>query len=457
MNVTEESKSNTLKKSMILFLIPVIFASVLQSLGQVFGIIVVGKTLGVDALAALSAFFPLFFFLVSFAIGIGSGSSILVGQSFGGGNIPKMKEIVGVTLSFTLILSVIVAILGSFFTNYILELMGTPKNILNESAGYARILFVTLPITFLYMVYTTFLRGVGDSKTPFYFLLISTILNIVLLPPLLFGWFGLPEFGLNGAAYAAVVSSLLTFILLLGYLQRKKHVLKLDATILKSFKWNGSVLKNLLRLAIPTSVSMVAISLSEVAVISFVNEYGSNATAAYGIVNQIASYVQIPAISISIAVSVFVSQFIGSGKTLNIKQVTKTGIILNYLLVGVLILLVYLFSNPILNVFLDNTETVEIAQGLILISFWSYVILGNTQTLSATMRATGSVLWPTFFTISSIILVQVPVAYILSHFTDMGINGIWLAYPIAFLVNLIAQYLYYHFNWKRKSLKAILE
>jgi putative MATE family efflux protein len=262
---------------------------------------------------------------------------------------------------------------------------------------------------------------------------------------------------LNGAAYAAVISSLLTFVLLLGYLQRKQHVLKLDTTILKNFKWNGSVLKNLLRLAIPTSVSMIAISLSEVAVISFVNEYGSNATAAYGVVNQIASYVQIPAISISIAVSVFVAQFIGSGKTSNIKQVTKTGVILNYLLGGVLILLLYLFSTPILNVFLDNTETIEIAQGLILISFWSYVIIGNTQVLSATMRATGSVLWPTLFTISSIILVQVPVAYILSHFTDMGIKGIWLAYPIAFIANLIAQYLYYRFNWKSKSLKALLE
>lgn len=457
MNITKEKKNNSLTKSMLLFLFPVIFASVLQSLGQVFGIIVVGKRLGVDALAALSAFFPLLFFLISFAIGIGSGSSILVGQSFGGGNTQKMKEVVGVTLSFTLILSVIVAILGSFFTDHILELMGTPKNILNESAGYARILFATLPITFVYMVYTTFLRGVGDSKTPFSFLLMSTILNIMLLPPLLFGWFGLPEFGLNGAAYATVISSLLTFVLLLGYLQRKQHILKLDTTILKNFKWNGVVLKNLLRLAIPTSVSMIAISLSEVAVISFVNEYGSNATAAYGVVNQIASYVQIPAMSISIAVSVFVAQFIGSGKTSNIKQVTKTAVILNYLLGGVLILLLYVFSTPILNVFLDNTETIEIAQGLILISFWSYVILGNTQALSATMRATGSVLWPTLFTISSIILVQVPVAYMLSHFTDMGIKGIWLAYPISFIANLIAQYLYYRFNWKSKSLKALLE
>lgn len=443
-------------KPMMAFLFPVIFASVLQSLGQVFGIIIVGQSLGVDALAAISAFFPLFFFLLTFAIGIGSGSSILVAQSYGRGDIPKMKEVVGVTLSFTLVASVAVAIFGSIFAEKILGGMGTPENILNESASYAGILFITLPITFLYMVYTTFLRGVGDSKTPFYFLVISTVLNIVLLPVLIFGWFGVPEFGLYGAAYAAVLSGLITFILLLGYLQKTNHVLKLDRIVFKHFALKGTVLKNLLRLAIPTIVSMVTIAASEIAVITFVNDYGSNATAAYGIVNQIASYVQIPAMSISIAISVFVAQAIGAGKVSTIINVTKTGIVLNYIFGGILILIVYVLTNPILGVFLDNVQTIEIAKSLIVISFWSYIILGVTQAISATMRATGTVLWPTIFTISSILLIQVPVAYGLSHFTTLGIKGVWIAYPIAFIANLLAQYTYYHFWWKKKSLKALL-
>lgn len=445
-----------LTKTIIAFLIPVILASVIQSLGQVVGIIVVGQNYGVDALAALSAFFPLFFFLISFAIGIGSGSSILIGQTYGGGKIPQMKEVVGVTLAFTLLLSVIGSILGGIFTENILIWMGTPENILFASTHYARILFVTLPITFLYFVYTTFLRGVGDSKTPFYFLVINIVLNIILLPLLLFGWLGLPAFGLYGAAYAAVLANLVTLALFIGYLQKTNHTLKLDSFVLKHFKLNGEILKNLVRLAIPTSISMVAMAMSEIAVISFVNHYGSNATAAYGIVNQIASYVQIPAMSISIAISVFVAQAIGSGKIPNVKQITKIGITLNYLLGGVLILIVCLLANPILRVFLDNAETIKIANGLILISFWSYVIFGNTMAISATMRASGTVLWPTIFTILSIWLIQVPVAYSLSHFIGLGINGIWLAYPIAFLVNLTIQFVFYQFVWKKKVLKALL-
>jgi putative MATE family efflux protein len=443
-------------KPMITFLIPVIFASVLQSLGQVFGIIVVGQTLGVNSLAAISAFFPLFFFLISFVIGIGSGSSILVGQTYGSGDISKMKEVVGVTLAFTMIISIVVSLIGGIFTEDILKWMGTPENILIESTEYARILFVTLPITYLYMCYTTFMRGVGDSKTPFYFLFISVVLNIALLPIFIFGWLGLPQFGLNGAAYAAVLSNFITFVILLVYLNKRNHVLKLDSVILKYLQLKGSILKALLKLAIPTSISMVSIALSEIAVLSFVNEYGSNATAAYGIVNQIASYVQIPAMSISIAISVFVAQAVGSGEISNIKHIIKIAITLNYFLGGVLILILYLIPIPILGIFLDNFDTITIAKDLILISFWSYVILGHTQAISATMRATGTVLWPTIFTTTSILLIEVPVAYLLSHFTTLRLYGIWLAYPVTFIVNFLAQSIYHRFFWKRKSLKALI-
>ncbi|MEH7356965.1 MATE family efflux transporter [Neobacillus drentensis] len=446
----------SLVKPMIVFLIPIILASVLQSLGQVFGIIVVGQTLGVDSIAAISAFFPLLFFLISFIIGIGSGSSILVGQTYGGGDIQKMKEVVGVTLLFTFIISIAVALIGGFFTVDILKWMGTPENILIKSAEYARILFVTLPITFLYMCYTTFMRGVGDSKTPFYFLLISVILNIALLPILIFGWLGLPEFGLNGAAYATGLANFITFVILLGYLHKRNHILKLDSEILRHLHLKGSVLKPLLKLAIPTSISLVSIALSEIAVITFVNDYGSNATAAYGIANQIASYVQIPAMSISISISVFVAQAVGSGNFTKIKQVKKIAVSMNYLLGGILILILYLLPNHILVIFLDNTETINIAKSLILISFWSYVILGHTQAITATMRATGTVLWPTIFTIISILLIQVPAAYFLSHFTTLGLNGVWVAYPIAFIVNFLAQSSYHQFFWKKKSLKALL-
>ena len=150
-------------------------------------------------------------------------------------------------------------------------------------------------------------------------------------------------------------------------------------------------MKSLLKLAIPSSISMIAISMAGIAVIYFVNSYGSNATASYGIVNQIASYVQIPGMSVSIAISVFVAQAIGSGKQENIKEITKLGLKLSYLFGGILVIVVYLFAEPILKVFLTNPETITMAKGLMFISFWSYLLLAHVQAISATMRATGTV------------------------------------------------------------------
>ncbi|WP_425454721.1 MATE family efflux transporter [Falsibacillus pallidus] len=442
---------------MVVFLVPLLLSNALQSIGQLVGSIVVGRYLGVNALAAISAFFPLFFLLVSFAIGLGSGSSILVGQAYGAKNEERLKAIVGTTLTSTFLLGLVLAVLGSIFAWDILRIMGTPDNIIEVTVHYSRILFWSMPIMFMYFVYTTFMRGTGDSKTPFYSLIVSTALNIVLLPVLIFGWLGLPELGIYGAAYASVISTILTFFLLLLYLKMVKHPLQFDASVRKHLKIDWKLMKLLLRLGVPASVNMILLSLSEIAVIAFVNAYGSDATAAYGAVNQVASYVQMPAISLGIAVSIFAAQAIGGNRFDRLQKVIKSGIILNYIMGGVLIILVYLFSKSILALFITNQHTLDIAEGLLVITLWSYLIFGHAQIITASMRASGTVLWPTVFSIVSIWAVEVPVAYLLSHYTDLGINGIWLGYPAAFIVSLILQYGYYQLFWKKRKIERLID
>ncbi|MEB9817250.1 MATE family efflux transporter, partial [Bacillus cereus] len=374
-----ESESKPIWKSMSMFLVPLLLSNVLQSVGQLFGMVVVGRWLGVNDLAAISAFFPLFFLLVSFVIGIGSGSSILIGQAFGAKNEDRLKAIVGTTLTFTFIIGVVLAIIGSIFAMDIMRLMGTPENIIEISVHYARILFISMPVLFLYFAYTTFMRGTGDSKTPFYFLIVSTALNMILLPVLIFGWLGAPKLDVYGAAYASVISTVITFIVLLVYLKKKNHPLQLDGTVRKYLRMDGELLKLLLRLGIPASINMILVSLSEIAVIAFVNRYGSDATAAYGVVNQVASYVQMPAVSLGITVSIFAAQSIGANQFDRLQKVVKAGIIMNYVIGGVLISLIYLFSRDILSLFLTSQTTIEIAHSLVMITLWSYLIFGHAQ------------------------------------------------------------------------------
>jgi putative MATE family efflux protein len=443
-------------RPMFMFLIPLILSNAMQSIGQLIGSIVVGRWLGVDALAAISAFFPLFFLFVSFAIGVGSGSSILIGQAFGARNEERLKAIVGTTLTFTFILGSVLAVIGGLFTWDVLRLIGTPENILDVSVHYAKILFWSMPVLFLYFVYTTFMRGTGDSKTPFYFLIVSTVLNVGLQPFLIFGWIGFPKLGIYGAAYAFMISTFLTFFIMLIYLGKVKHPLRFDASVRRHLRMDGGLLKLLLRLGIPSSINMILLSLSEIAVLSFVNRFGSDATAAYGAVNQVASYVQMPAISLGITVSIFAAQSIGGNQLNRLKEVVRVGILLNYIIGGVLIILVYVFAEEILAMFLTSKPTLDIAHSLLMITLWSYVIFGHAQIFTATMRASGTVLWPTVFSIIPIWCVEVPVAYMLSHFSSLGIKGIWVGYPAAFIVGLVLQYSYYRWSWKKKRIARLV-
>jgi len=441
-------------KALFFFVVPLMLSNMLQSTSTTVSSMLLGRMVSLEALAAVSAFFPVLFTLIAFIIGVGSGSSVLIGQAYGAKNYPQLRVIMGTTLTFTFVLGVLLAILGGTFTREVLIIIKTPVNIIDDSMIYGRITFVALPVLFLYAVYTTFLRGTGDSRTPFYFLVFSTILSLILTPALILGWAGLPALGVAGAAYASVVSSLTAFIVLLAYLVKVNHPLKFDSTMLEHLSINTRVLKLLLKIGIPTSIQMIFISLSEIAVLSLVNSYGSSATAAYGAVNQVVSYVEMPAVSMGIAVSVFGSQAIGAGEVSRLRAILRAGVFLSYAVGGLLILGTYLSGREVLGLFLTDPATLEMAYRLLVINLWADLIFGNITVLSGLMRASGNVFWPTTLSIVSIWGVLVPAAYFLSP--RMGIEGIWLAYPIQFAAGLLLQFGYYYFFWRNKQHNTLL-
>lgn len=449
---TKKSRINlegSLWKEILIFVLPLMLSNFLNSISGTISSIILGRMIGVSALAAVSAFFPVFFFLVSFVIGIGGGSSVLIGQAFGAQEWKKVKVIVGTTLTSTFLLGLLVAIPGLLFTHNLLELTGTPADIIETSAGFARITFLAMPVLFLYNVYTTFMRGSGDSTTPFYFLLISTTLNILLIPALVVGWGFLPAMGVNGAALANVISGLFTFVIFLIYLKKINHPLQLDRETIRHLRIDWPTFKLLIHIGIPTSIQMVMISLAAVAVISFVNIFGSHATAAFGAVNQVVSYVQMPAGSLGMAISIFGAQAIGAGYNKKLNKIIRTGVWMNYIIVGIFALLTYLFGHQILSLFLTDIPTLEMAYKLLMITIWSYPLFGNTNILAGIMRASGVVLWPTLIAIFSIWGVEVPVAYIMHQ--KIGLEGVMIGFPAAFIAGLILQYCYYHFVWKQKE------
>lgn len=441
--------------AMFAFLVPLLLSNAVQGLSSTVSSILVGRYIGVAGLAAISAFFPVMFFLISFLIGLTSGGTVLVGQAFGAGRMDRVRAVAGTTLSFTFLSGVAVSVIGALFAPKILVFMGTPANILAQAESFARIAFLAPAFLFLFFAYSAFLRGIGDSNTPFYFLVVNTVLGAAVTPALIFGWAGLPRAGLNGAAWAMSVAPLLTLALLLAHLHRVRHPLRFDRDMVRHLRIDGRILAAMLKIGIPTAIQMVAVSLSEIAVVSLVNRFGSNATAAYGAYYQVANYVQMPAISLGMTASIFGAQAIGAGRQDRLAEVVRSAMRLNLAIGGALVTLSYLFAGEILSLFLAPGAAFRIAHGLLMITLWSYLVFGAASIFGGIMRASGVVLWPTALTIVSIWLVEIPTAYLLSR--QIGIDGVWIGYSAAFVSSLVLQYGYYRLFWVGRQHRRMIE
>ncbi|MGY3448985.1 putative MATE family efflux protein [Bradyrhizobium sp. USDA 4353] len=340
-----------LRKPFLMFLAPMMLSNILQSLFGTINNVYLGQMIGVDALAAVSVFFPAMFFFVAFVMGLGSGASVLIGQAWGATEPGKVKAIAGTTLTITLLLAGLIA-LGGLYSRELLTALATPANILDAASGYARIMMLTMPLTFAYIMLSSQMRAVGDTVTPLAALAASTVLGLVLTPMFIRGWLGMPELGVASAAWASAISTLITLTSLHLYLRRRKHPLAIDMAFIRGMRPDPQLLRVVLRLGIPAAIGMIVMSLAEMVLIGLVNGFGSDATAAYGAVNQVLGYVQFPALSIAISASIFGAQAIGRGNAEQIGRIVRTGIEMNIVLTGGLVAIGYLFSRVLMGFFI---------------------------------------------------------------------------------------------------------
>jgi Na+-driven multidrug efflux pump len=249
-------------------------------------------------------------------------------------------------------------------------------------------------------------------------------------------------------------STALTLLWLAANLRRKKHPLAPDAAFLRSIRFNGRLLRTVLRLGIPAGVGMVVMSLAELVLLGLVNGFGSDATAAYGAVNQVLSYTQFPALSIAISVSIFGAQAIGAGNTDRLGAIVRTGLLMNLVLTGGLVALAYLFSRAVMRCFIADPAVLDLAQGLLHIVLWSSVLFGMATTFSGMMRASGTVFMPLALSIFAIAAIEVPSAIVLSR--AIGLKGVWAAYPITFCAMFLLQMSYYMLIWRKRAVQRLI-
>ncbi|MFC5497393.1 MATE family efflux transporter [Caenimonas terrae] len=431
-----------------------VLSNILQSLSGTINNVFVGQMLGTKALAAVSGMFPIVFFFISLVIGVGAGASVLIGQAWGAREPHKVKVIAGTAISLGLGVGLLVAVFGGMFTEAMLRALGTPPDVLPIAIGYARTMMLAMPGLLVFILVTQLMRGVGDTLTPLYALLISTAMSCVLTPAFIRGWGGLPQLGVTSAAAASIISFITALLFLAWIMRRRRHPLAPDRELLRALWLDPAVLKLVVKIGLPTGVQMIVVSLAEIVLLALVNRFGSDATAAYGAVNQVVNYVQFPALSIAITASILGAQSIGAGRSDRLGAIAWTGLKLNVVITGALVLVGYLFSRHLISAFVTSEPVVEVAQTLLHIMLWSCVIFGFQAVLGGVMRASGAVMVPTAIAIFCIAAIEVPSAWLLSG--RYGLDGVWMAYPITFVSMLVLQSAYYRFVWSKKKIKRLV-
>ncbi|WP_339029250.1 MATE family efflux transporter [Bradyrhizobium symbiodeficiens] len=448
------SAPKPLSTTFLRFLAPLMLSNALQSLFGTVSNVYLGQMIGVDALAAVSVFFPVTFFLFAFVMGLSTGATVLIGQAFGTGEHDKIRCVAGTTLAIGLLLSISIALIGGLFSRQLMMALATSADILDQASAYARIMLLTMPLGFVFLLMTAMIRGVGDALTPLLALALSTAIGLILTPMLIRGSFGLPAAGITSPAWAAAISNALTLIALALYLRRKKHALAPDAALLRHLRLDGAMLGKILGIGLPSAVGMVVMAIAELVLLGLVNGYGSAATAAYGAVNQVMGYTQFTAMSISIAVSILGAQAVGGRDRTRLDGIVRTGLAFNLVLTGGLVALIYLTPRAILGIFITDGAVLDLAKELLFIALWSSVPFGLATVFSGAMRAAGVALTPMLLSIFAILAIELPAAVILSR--TIGLAGIWAAYPIVFCAMFVLQMGYYFLVWRKRGILRLV-
>lgn len=450
-----EFASRPLWQRFAIFLVPLMASNILQALSGTINAVFIGQLIGVDALASLATFFPIVFFLISFIIGLSAGSTVLIGQAWGARNLPRLKQVAGTTITTAFALGLVVALIGGTWTEAIVGLLGAPETIRPAAVSYGRITFFAMPGFFVFLVVTSILRGVGDTVTPLFALMLSLVVGAIVTPALIEGWWGLPQVGVDSAAWAMIAGFSSVLIFLFVYMRVRRLPLAPDSELVRALVPDLKLLGLILRLGVPAGLQMVVASIAGIVVIGVVNRFGAQATAAYGALNQVLNYVQFPAMSIGIATSIFGAQAIGARQMDQLQRIVRTGLMMNLVVTGTLVALAYLFSERLVALFITEPEVIDLTQSLLHIVLWAILPFGWGVVFSGMMRASGMVIAPMLLALAGILLIEIPGALWLSQ-TSLGLSGIWVAYACSFTGMMIMQAAWYQFVWKRRKIVALV-
>lgn len=426
------------------FALPLLIGNLLQQLYNVTDSVIVGQFLGKEALAAVSASFFIYYFIISFVIGVGSGTSVVISQLFGAKQFQKVQLAFSSFFIFMLVGGVILSIAGIIFAEPVFRLTNTPEEVIPQAVAYFRIY---IGGTFLFVTFNSIisiLRGVGESVRPMIFILITTILNILLdlLFILVFKW------GIEGAARATVIAQGIGMCVALAYVNNTHPLLSIKK---QDMLFDGKLFKESLKIGLPTSVQQCAIALGLIALLGIVNSFGTNTLTAYGAAGKIDTIITQAILTLSGALAAFCGQNIGAGRLDRVKKGLRFTMYVNIVLGLLTFAAVYLFGDAMMRIFTNDVDVIVIGKEYLLIICGFFIVHGALNVYNGALRGAGDTLFPMVTSLVCLWIIRIPLAYYLSSW--LGRSGIWWAIVASITIGLIVTFIYYKTGiWKRRCI-----
>lgn len=419
-----------------------LIGNVFQQMYNIVDSIIVGRYLGKQALAAVGASFPLIFMLISFVVGVAMGTTIIVSQYFGARDMKMVKRSIETMYVFLFFASIFVTILGITLSGPIFRLINLPEDVMPQAITYFNVYLVGTIFFFGFNGISSVLRGLGDSKTPLYFLVISTVMNAILV------WLFVAVFkwGVAGSAWATVIAQAGAFFTGVIYLNKTHEIVKLNSLKLV---FDRAIFRKSLMIGLPTGLQQTFVSMGMLAVTRIVNGFGTDVIAAYSAAGRLDSLAGMPAMNFGAALSTFVGQNLGANKPDRVKQGLKATFMMSGVLALVTSLFVIVFRNQLMHLFTDDAAVIAIgAEYLVIVSSF-YIFFSTMFVIGGVMRGAGDTIVPMFITLFALWAIRIPAAWIMSEY--FGVDGIWWSIPVAWFIGMTLSYLYYlKGNWKTK-------
>lgn len=438
-------------RSLFFFALPMILGNLFQQFYSTVDSIIVGQFVGEDALAAVGASYSLTSVFIMIAIGGGIGASVITSQYLGAALYRKMKTSVNTALIAFLTVSIVLGGIGLIFSRRILTALNTPPNILSDAVLYLKIYFTGLPFLFMYNILSSIFNALGNSRTPLYLLIFSSILNIV-LDLILVGGAG---FGIAGAAVATVfaqgLSAVISFCLLMNSL--KLYEEKEKAKEEKTFLFDMRMLGNMVKVAIPSMIQQSIVSIGMLLVQSVVNGFGSSVLAGYTAGMRIESICIVPMIASGNAVSTFTAQNLGAGKPERVKKGYLAAVKMVAAFAVIICLTLGVFHEQIIRAFLETgSEAAAFETGNAYLSFiaWFFVFIGLKAITDGVLRGAGDVV---VFTLANLLNLGIRVTAAFTLAPLIGVQAVWFAVPMGWAANYFISFIrYLSGRWSRKKL-----